>query len=176
MSDEPQPKLSRLQNELITCGLILTGIPLLLFVIIYLVFMWALATSHVEREIAGPTMITSDWLELSPKEPLKPSNQEQWISLEVSEPYTPDVQRVGMRFPDGSLVVPEVQLEDAKGNIYQLDKSSFISNDPRMINDLGGIRFYKVGLPQNKVYRAVRLRSNESFRCSRIRWVDVARK
>lgn len=181
MSDEPQPQLSRLRNELISCGILLIGIPLILFVIIGLVLMWAIGTSHIEREIAGSTMITSNWLDLSPKEPLKPSNSEQSIRLEVTEAYVPDKQRVGMRFPDGSLAVPEVQLVDVNGTVYQLDKSSLISTnapheDPRNANGLGGIRFHKVGLPQNRIYRSVRIRSDRSFRCSKIMWEDIARK
>lgn len=181
MSVEPQPQLSRLQNELISCGVILIGIPLTLLAIIFVVFMWSLGTSHIEREIAGPTMITPDWLELSPEEPLKPLNREQSIRLEVTEAYTPDKQRVGMKFPDGSLAVPEVQLVDVNGTVYQLDKSSLISTnapyeDPRKANGLGGIRFYRVGLPQNRAYRSVRIRSDRSFRCAKIVWEDIARK
>ena len=176
MSNRPEPNSSRLRNELITCGIILIGIPLLLLIIIGAVFMWALSTSHIEREIAGPTVINSEWLEITPGQPLKPSNREQSLLLKVTEAYTPDRQNMGMKFPDDSIARPEVQLVDINGNIYPMDRSSFISNDPAAQDGLGGMRFYREYLPQNGVYRVVRIRSNRSFRCEGIMWVDVARK
>ena len=65
-----------------------------------------------DRDIAGSTVITSQWLEIGPVPALKPSGKQSLVILELEGDYTPDFQAQMLRFPDGTLGMPEVQLVD----------------------------------------------------------------
>ena len=71
-----------------------------------------------DRDIAGATAITSQWLEIGPAPALKPSGKQSLVILELEGDYTPDFQAQMLRFPDGTLGMPDVQLVDQQGNVY----------------------------------------------------------
>jgi hypothetical protein len=73
-----------------------------------------------DRDIAGATAITSQWLEIEPAPALKPSGKQSLLILELEGDYTPDFQAQMLRFPDGSLGMPEVQLVDQQGRVFPL--------------------------------------------------------
>jgi hypothetical protein len=56
-----------------------------------------------DRDIAGATSINSEWLEIGPAPPLKPSGKQSLVILELEGDYAPDFPAHRLRFPDGSL-------------------------------------------------------------------------
>jgi hypothetical protein len=179
----PKRKMSFLKKLLIVSGL-LCCIPGLLFAF----FIYGLATSEIQREIGGPITISSNWVEITPDKPMKPSHQTQYVILEVSDahtsyttPYDPNDkswdQSWAMRFPDGSLVRPEVQIVDEYGKVYDLKSPSFTHKDRTKGDAMGGMGFTRSfdpsidsNLPKDRVYRTVRIRSDRPIHCSRIIW------
>jgi len=63
-----------------------------------------------DRDIAGSTAVTSQWLEIKPAPLLKPSGKTSLVILELEGDYSPDFQSQMLRFPDGALGMPDVQL------------------------------------------------------------------
>jgi hypothetical protein len=125
---------------------------------------------YLDRDIAGPMTISSAWTEIVPKEPLKPERQVQYIYLETTQPFDPDYSTWGIRYSDGSVVVPEVQLVDQDGNSYNLQPSSYSLKDPSRSDVVSGIGFDRQDLPKDKVYLMVRVRSGKAISSSRIYW------
>jgi hypothetical protein len=125
---------------------------------------------YLDREIGGAVTLTSEWLEITPQEPLRPERQVQYLYVDTPEPFDPDYQSWGIRFPDGSVIVPEVQLIDQQGNVYNLKASSFSLADSTRTDIVSGIGFRARGVPQDRVYPKVRIRSDKPIRASRIIW------
>ncbi|SRR5216684_3683978 len=131
---------------------------------------YRLFNPYLDTEIAGPTTISSDWLEIVPKQSLKPERQVQYLYIETAQPFAADYSTWGIRFPDGSTIVPEVQLVAEDGSSYDLHASSFSLKDPSHSDVVSGIGFFLQQLPKDKAYRMVRIRSLRPISCSRIYW------
>ena len=125
---------------------------------------------YLDREIAGTVTISNEWLEIKPKEPLNPERKVQYIYVLTPQPFQPDNRSWGIRFPDGSVVVPEVQLIDQYGKLYNLKASAFSLKDRTRADVISGIGFHTQDLPQDRVYTTVRLRSDKPVEVSRIIW------
>jgi hypothetical protein len=123
---------------------------------------------YLDREIAGQTTISHQWLEITPEQPLRPERQVQYLYIHTA-PFDPDYRAWGIRFPDGSVVTPEVQLVDQDGSLYSLKSSSFSLEDRTRSNIVSGIGF-KADIPKDKVYRTVRIRSDKPITVSSIVW------
>ena len=76
---------------------------------------YRLFNPYLDREIAGPTTISSEWLEIVPKQPLRVERQIQYMILDVADPFEPLYDKWSLRLRDGSVVKPEVQLIDEDG-------------------------------------------------------------
>src|SRR4028119_568903 len=100
---QPGRRLSFNQKVLIAIGLTL-GIPVALTALI----IFAMIASLSEREIAGAITSNSEWLEIKPAPPLKPSKQSQYLVLDVASPYELKNGSWGISLPDGSIITPEV--------------------------------------------------------------------
>lgn len=116
---------------------------------------------YLEREIAGSTAISPEWLEIVPKEPLRTERQVQYLVLDVAEPFEPDYANWSLRLKDGSLVQPKAQLSDEYGVIYDLTSPAL---------DEKGIAFKNSDLPRDRAYRTVRIRSDKPIKLSRVYW------
>jgi len=119
---------------------------------------------NLDREIAGPVSISSEWMEILPKEPLKPEREVQEILIWFAQPYTTDFN--GIISPDGHTFYPEVQLIDQRGDAYNLRISAISSSGI-------GLSCCKEGhqpLPKDRNYRAVRLRSDRPVNGSKVVW------
>jgi hypothetical protein len=158
---KPERKLSFNQKVLIGIGIILS-IPLALTALIF----YAMITSLSEREIAGATTSNSEWLEIKPDPPLKPSKRNQYLVLDVASPYELEDRSWGVRLPDGSIITPEVQLVDEYGNTFNLDRPSMFSPTSHFTQR----GFSMWDLPKDRVYRAVRIRSDKPIQYSRVIW------
>ena len=123
-----------------------------------------------DREIAGSTAITSQWLEIAPVPPLKASGKTSFVILELEGDYTPDFQAQMLRFPDGALAMPEAQLVDQQGNVFPLHFLMVHHRDRTGSNIMGGAGFGTPDLPTDRSYDKVRVRSDKPLKCSKIIW------
>jgi hypothetical protein len=123
-----------------------------------------------DRDIAGATAITAQWLDIKPEPVLKPSSKTSLVILELEGDYTPDFQAQMLRFPDGSLGMPEVQLIDEQGNIFSLHFLMVHHRDRTGSNIMGGAGFGSPDLPTDRSYNHVRIRSDKPIKCSKIIW------
>jgi hypothetical protein len=123
-----------------------------------------------DRDIAGSTAITSQWLEIKPTPLLKPSGKTSLVILELEGDYTPDFQSQMLRFPDGALGMPDVQLVDEQGNVFPLHFLMVHHRDRTGSNVMGGAGFGTPDLPADRSYSEVRVRSDKPMRCSKVIW------
>ena len=123
---------------------------------------------YLKIEISGPATNSSEWMEITPQEPLKPEREVNAVILIFATEYKPDYKANGLRFPDGAVVVPEVQLIDQDGKTF-----------PMGIESMGatgmGFGFFDPNshlesLPKDKIYPTVRIRSSQPIQCSKIVW------
>jgi hypothetical protein len=126
--------------------------------------------TSTDRDIAGSTAITSQWLEITPAPQLQPSGKTSFLILEVEGDYTPDFQAQMLRFPDGSLGMPEVQLVDQQGNVFPLHFLMVHHRDRTGSNVMGGAGFGSPDLPTDRSYAKVRVRSDKPMQCSKMIW------
>ncbi len=123
-----------------------------------------------DRDIAGSIAISSQWLEITPAPALKPSAKTSFVILELEGDYTPDFQAQMLRFPDGALGMPDVQLVDEQGNVFPLHFLMVHHRDRTGSNVMGGAGFGAPDLPADRSYGKVRVRSDEPMKCSKIIW------
>src|SRR6266542_4217427 len=72
---------------------------------------------YLEQEVTGPVTITQEWQEITPPKSLRADRQIQYVMLNVGGPFEPNNKGAwGLRLPDGSVVIPEVQLVDEGQN------------------------------------------------------------
>jgi len=168
-------KLGRNRTILISICLIVT--------IAVAYFILALTHGYITVDVAGPVEVGPEWVEVRSPKPLKISRRTQYLALYVSdshEAYNEPQDRTGktfaMRYPDGSLVRPEVRLVDESGKEYDLDSAGFLGKT-RSSGDLdGGMSFsrsFESSLDSdfaNGTYPVVKLRSNRPIHISRIEW------
>ena len=66
---------------------------------------------YLEQEVTGPVTITQEWQEITPPKSLRADRQIQYLILTIAEPFELSYKADwGWRLPDGSVVIPEVQL------------------------------------------------------------------
>ena|ERR1700730_432482 len=87
-----------IQKTLLALG----ALCLILFAGFLLYKRMGLLLTLTDRDIAGSTAITSQWLEIKPAPVLKPSGK-TLVILELEGDYTPDFQSQMLRFPGGDL-------------------------------------------------------------------------
>lgn len=117
----------------------------------------------LDREIKGAITISSDWIEITPDKPLKPTRDVQMITIALEPPFQGEFEAKAIRTPDGSLVQPQVQLVDQNGNTFELNYGGFRG---RMAMDFSN--FDK--LPKDREYKTVRIRSDKPINCKKILW------
>jgi hypothetical protein len=105
-------------------AMMVLGAVLLLFVAIILYRRMGPLPTVTDRNIAGPTVVTSQWLEIKPNFVLTPVGKTPLVILELEGNYTPDLQNQKLRFPDGTLGTPEVQLVDGQGKVFSFPCTS----------------------------------------------------
>jgi len=126
--------------------------------------------TFTDRDIAGATAITSQWLEIGPVPALKSTSKQSLVILELEGDYTPDFQAQVLRFPDGSRGMPEVQLVDQQGQVFPLHFLMVHHRDRTGSNVMGGAGFGAPDLPTDRSYTKVRFRSDKPIKCSKIIW------
>ena len=123
-----------------------------------------------DRDIAGSTAITPQWWEIKPTPLLKTSGKTSLVILELEGDYTPDFQSQMLRFPDGTLGMPEVQLVDEHGSVFPLHFLMVHHKDRSGSPVMGGAGFGAPDLPTDRSYGEVRVRSDKPMKCSSVIW------
>lgn len=161
MSDErnkfsprpPQSRISPVQAVLLAVAVVI-AIPLIFLI----VFAYGISHTTTDQEVAGATKISSDWVELMPKQPLKSTRWTQSLILELSPDMPAATANLSVPHPQ-----PEVELIDEYRNTYRLHVAG---KDSRVIVFSSEL----VPLPRDRVYSKVRLGSDSPVVCSRIVW------
>ena len=146
------------QKALAAVLAVVLGIPSLLFALFMLVMM----SSYSEQKVAGEMMLTTDWVEITPRRPLRPSKQYQSIVLDVAEPLVKDNLIDQAIRPDGTELHPEVVLISERGDVVPV-KLRRTPTPSRYENAVSG------HVPDG-VYVKVRVRCNKPVRLRRIVW------
>src|SRR5213082_1858602 len=135
---------------LLVAGLV-CFIPVVLFSLSKLGDIYRLFDPYSDEQIAGPTIVSSDWLEIAPKKPLKVERQIQMIVLDLDKSIK--LERDGtLVLPGGSTVTPEVQLVGDDGKTYELNHPSSWSNPSTRTNYA---EFSMADLPKDRMYGKV---------------------
>jgi hypothetical protein len=122
---------------------------------------------YSDYEVSGPVTISSERLEITPKEPLRVERQIHMIVLELDASIKVERDGWGLILPDGSVSKVEVQVVDQDGITYNLDQPAVWQN-PSVGTTLR--EFSSPDLPENKIYRAVRIRADKPIRCKKVFW------
>ena len=155
-----------IKKTLLALGILLV----VLFVALLLYRRMGPLPTPTDRDIAGATEITSQWLDIKPAPVLKPSSKTSLLILELEGDYTPDFQAQMLRFPDGSLGMPEVQLVDEQGNAFPLRFLMVHHRDRTGSNVMSDAGFGSPELPTDRNYGKVRVRSDKPIKCTTIIW------
>lgn len=99
---------------------VILGILLLIPAALYSIFLAAgiyrsIFSPYLDEEISGPIIVSPEWLAISPKRPLRADRQVQYVMVNFSQSGQPEVNSLGLRLPDGTLIIPEVELVDDSG-------------------------------------------------------------
>jgi hypothetical protein len=135
-------------------------------VIVYALFMALCGSPYPYPQgirLAGRTSVSSDWIELTPGRPLGPTKR-PCVRLFVSDSVRATSE--GMRFPNGSVAVPEIRFVDRQGTSHDL---TYIGDD----DGNGGVSFCLNS--DGGVYKTVQIRSSIPFECSEITWYGTFR-
>ena len=116
----------------------------------------------LDRTIRDDTTLTPEWMEITPETPLKPERDIQAVMLHLAEPYEADLEKNGVRLPDGSLVKPEVQLVDTAGKTYSLNYYGLFGRQLVIFT----LRDQLMG----REYRTVRIRNDKPIHLRKIFW------
>jgi len=128
-----------------------------------------------KRDISGPLTVSSEWIEIVPDKPLKAERDQNAVMFDFAIPLNErdvitgnDIARWGIRFPDGSIAIPEVEIVEQNGNVYSLEVGFFGTKAVgfRMIDPATHLE----NLPRDKTFRAVRIRCAKSISFARVYW------
>lgn len=126
-----------------------------------------------EIRIAGPTEITSQWLEVQAKPLLQADKDSHLIVLELEPPFKYDLHQEGKEpnkgqgilMPDGEVINPEIQIIDQNGTTFDL----VYAGARRSFWPAYGLP-YPNQWPRDRHYKTVRIRSTRPIKCKAIYW------
>src|SRR4051794_25909731 len=110
-SEPPNPseRTKPLKMSWLVIGLI-GLIPVVIFGAIITGNIYRLFFPYLDQDITGQTDISSEWMEIVPKKPLRVERQIQMIVLDLDKSIKIGRDGSGLVLPDGSVATPEVQL------------------------------------------------------------------
>ena len=120
---------------------------------------------YLDQELAGPTITSTQWLEITPKSPLKVTRQRYLVTLDLDKSISTERNGAGLILPDGSIVRPQVELVSEDGMTYELNQPSLFTSATETLAYFTG-----EALPKDKKYVRVRIRTDKPMRCKRIFW------
>ena len=122
------------------------------------------------REVANDLDISGDWVEVTPRPPLKATRHVQHLTVLV-DGYnsTPGDHPFKLHLPDGATANLEVVIVAEGGESFRLRPTVYAP---------GGVgyarpRAARPRAPGGTSYAKVRMRSDKPFRASKVIWVDM---
>jgi hypothetical protein len=120
---------------------------------------------YLDQELAGPTITSPQWLEITPESPLKITRRRHLVALDLDKSISTDQNGAGLILRDGSIVRPQVELVSEDGTTYELNQPSLFTSNTETLAYFTGEE-----LPKDKTYVRVRIRTDKPVRCKRIFW------
>lgn len=147
--------------------LLVVGVAALLILVFCAMVWYSFKTRQVFRKLGENVSITPEWIEIVPTPPIRVRKRVQSVNIYVdgASLSLECAYQNKIRLPDGSTVLPEVEIVDESGSAYQMRPSGLFSNG------LG----YKpeTSLAHNRRYTRVRIRSDQAFNASDVFWEDM---
>jgi hypothetical protein len=149
---------------LLFCGLLVAGF--------YAFFMYSLNNKYRKQTIVEDIQVTSEWIEITPDEPLETTKLVQNVQLLI-EGYEHDILKDdfgNIQLKNGTYINPEVEIVGENRKTYQL-------RDGQRSGDLIGFSPNKEihgtsSFPMNIKYKSIRIRSDKPFICKKVIWND----
>lgn len=131
-------------------------------VLLFGLFIFITESGYSDQKVSGELVLSPEWVEITPDEPLSFPKRSQGIIIEVVEPLAQDDLKLErIRLTDGTRIRPELQLVERDGRVANVELLRGHSNN------VGG----HVGrLPGGRVYTKVRVRCDRPLRVSKIIW------
>lgn len=123
-------------------------------------------------KLSGPVTVGEEWVELRPQPLLKAEKDSQFIVLDLEPPFKDDIYKEGrgtdsgkgVLMPDGVVINPEIEVIDQDNNTFNLVWAGTRRGAPAY--DLK----YPNKWPQDREYKAVRIRSLRPIKFKAIHW------
>ncbi|MFN0139120.1 MAG: hypothetical protein ACKVQW_03400 [Pyrinomonadaceae bacterium] len=129
---------------------------------------WRLFFHETRRNVvlANDFQITSEWKEVGTQKELKVEKDYHYISLQIEPPLEAATTKWGIKVPGGEIVNPKISVIDVEGKEYPLVITGQAGGGP------SEIIYYTCegGLPINKTYQKVKLRSDFPITVKTIFW------
>jgi hypothetical protein len=115
-----------------------------------------------ERVFHGPLTVSAEWAVVSAEPPLRREREKQLLVIGLAEPYFSGLSDWGVRVPDGTLVMPQVELIEGDGKAHALSfAGSFGRQKP----------FYESNdLPTGAEFVKVRIRCDSKVELNLLAW------
>lgn len=158
LDDTPRKRKLTFAQKFFALIAALFGVCVLLFGL----FVFIAESGYRDQKVSGELVLSPEWVEITPDEPLSFPKRSQAVILDVAEPLVRgDMDWARVRLADGTLIRPELQLVERDGRVTDVELLRGYSNN------VGG----HVGrLPGGRVYTKVRVRCDRPLRVSRIIW------
>ena len=130
---------------------------------------YEIATTDSEQIISGPVTLSPQWTDFVAEKPLRQAKQFQEIVLDVdaSEGLVADNSHTERRqLSNGAVLHPQIQIVDSLGNVFNADLNRYPV--PSLYQN--GISGQFSGVPPDRTFAKVRVRSDVPVRLSRIVW------
>jgi len=126
----------------------------------------------VKQVIATDLLVSTEWSEILPKTPMQVNRRTQSVELNI-DGYKHDLFEKGwqIKFPDGTIVKPEVKIFDEYGNVFDLHDAARVGNIVGFKPEYDSNRY--TTFPKDRNYTKIRIRSDKPFKCSNITWTNM---
>jgi len=163
--------MKKYQKIILILGIVILGFIIASYI---LVGIYRKFNPYLDRKLANQVSANESWVEIEFINPLKPEREVQQICIEMGEKYLFDKKLWSITFPDTRPIKIEVQVLDEDGNYYKFSRTATLDESKRHICfcqiDVDGLCVLQNQLPQNKVYRAMKIKSNEPVNLLSIFW------
>lgn len=156
------------ERDIVESIFLLLGVGFVIVVAVLIVMLGVtLFTWDSDEKVAGDITLSSEWLAITPSEPLKQKKDRQDLVLDVAEPLKEDnLHSEHMETKAGIIFHPEAQILDQYGNSYNLE----LRRAPTPSDHSNSFMASASRLPAGRMYTQVRLRSDQPLHLSRVLW------